>query len=159
MNYLIGKIINTHGLKGEVVIKELTDFERFVKDKEIYLIFNHQTIDLKIKDVKQVKKGLIVSFYDYDDINKIEVFKGLDLFTNEKPPLEEDEFHVDDLIGKKVYNQHNSLVGEVIEVIEVPQGHILRVQTASKTALVPFNEIFVKEVSEVITIEEIEGLI
>lgn len=159
MKYLIGKIKNTHGLKGGVVIKELTDFDRFKKDEVIFCDVDGQDYELKIKDVTNANKGLIVYFYDKHHISHVQQFKGCELYTNKKPELKEDEHHYYDLIGKKVYNQHNNLIGEVIDIMDVPQGHILRVKTNKKDALIPFNDVFIKEIEEHIIIEEIKGLI
>ena len=58
-NYLIGKITNTHGVKGELLVKPLTDFDRFVKDKEVFTL--EPFIKFKIKKVRHHNKGLLVS--------------------------------------------------------------------------------------------------
>lgn len=157
-NYLIGKITNTHGVKGELLVKPLTDFDRFVKDKEVFTL--EPFIKFKIKKVRHHNKGLLVSFYDYDNINLVVNLKGLLLYTNEKPTLLEDEYHFNELIGLEVYNQDNVLRGIVKEVIEVPQGHLLRIEVGETLKLVPFNKQFVKEVKDNhLIINEIEGLL
>lgn len=157
-NYLIGKIMNTHGVKGELLVKPLTDFDRFVKDKEVFTL--EPFIKFKIKKVRHHNKGLLVSFYDYDNINLVVNLKGLLLYTNEKPTLLEDEYHFNELIGLEVYNQDNVLRGIVKEVIEVPQGHLLRIEVGETLKLVPFNKQFVKEVKDNhLIINEIEGLL
>lgn len=157
MDYLIGVIINTHGIKGELLIKPLTDFERFIKDKEIYTLNPQQ--QLKIKSIRNHNKGLIVAFYDLDNINLVKHLKGLSLYTNETPKLKEDEYHFNDLIGLSVYNQDQVLRGKVVEVLEVPQGHLLRVDIGNQTKLIPFNDQFIIKVDKYITIDEIEGLL
>lgn len=50
MNYYrIGKILNTHGLKGDLKIMVVSDFERFnVKDK-VYLYYKDEYIPLVVK--------------------------------------------------------------------------------------------------------------
>lgn len=159
MTYEIGKISNTHGIRGEVKIKKDTDFDRFVKGKTIYTNTASGELKLIIKTVREAKDHLIVSFEGYDNINQIEHLKGSILFTTEKPKLKKGEYHFNDLIGKKVFNQHDKQVGTVKDVIEVPQGHLLQIDTGEKLALVPFVEAFVKTIDDIITIEEIEGLL
>lgn len=157
-NYLIGKIINTHGVRGEVLIKPFTDFDRFVKDKEIFTL--EPKLKLKIKKVRHHNKGFLVSFYDYDNIDLVINLKGLSLYTNEKPNLLEDEYHFSELIGLEVYNQDNILRGIVKNVVEVPQGHLLRVKVGETTKLIPFNRQFIKAVKDNhLIINEIEGLL
>lgn len=160
MSYKIGIIKNTHGLKGAVLVGAMTNFDRFLVNKTIYFYENNKKINLKIKSVSKTKKGLVVSFFKYDDINSVASFKGKELYTDEKPELAKDEFHEVDILNKEVYNQNNKYVGKVIDVLDVPQGHILRIQTDKKEALVPFNEYFIISVNkEKIVINEIEGLL
>ncbi len=159
MNYNIGKIINTHGIKGEVVVKSLTDFKRFANGKKVYLNISNKKIILTIKNVRNTKKGLIVLFEEHQNINEVLKYKNLTIFTDEKPELKLDEFHYEDLINKEVYNSDNKFIGKVIEVIPVPQGELLRIEIADYTKLIPFNKHFIKEVNEKIIINEIEGLL
>lgn len=160
MSYEIGIIKNTRGLKGEVVVKKTTDFERFEPDKTIYLLIENQKIELKIKKVYEYKKDLIVSFFNYADINEVEKFKGKVLYTDEKPQLEEDEYHEDYIMNKDVYNQNNIYVGQVIGIMDAPQGYLLRIENNGKNSLVPFNDYFIISVDDKkIVINEIEGLL
>lgn len=159
MIYKIGKIRNTHGLKGFLVVKEETDFDRFKAGNEVFMLFEGKELKLVIKDVKRANKGLLVLFKDYEDINLVLNFKGLELYTYEKPELSTDEFHFNDLIKKEVYNQNEKYIGQVIEVIEVPQGHIIRIKTNGESKLVPFNKEFIVSVDDIIIINEISGLL
>lgn len=160
MSYLIGYIKNTQGLKGNVIVGVNTDFDRFQVGKIIYFYENEKKVKLTIKNTYETKKGLVVTFVGYDDINSVNNFKGKELYTDEEPILEDDEFHQDEIIGKEVYNQNNLLIGVVSGIMDVPQGYILRIQTKDKVALVPFDDYFIISVSDnKITINEIEGLI
>lgn len=160
MSYEIGFIKNVQGLKGAVLVNVRTDFDRFSKNKTIYLYEDGKKINLKIKNTHETKKGLVVSFFNYDNINEVESFKGKKLYTDEQPILDTNEFHEEDILNKDVYNQENKYIGQVIKVLDVPQGHILRIKTEEKEVLVPFNDYFIIKVSEdKIVINEIEGLI
>jgi 16S rRNA processing protein RimM len=160
MAYEIGKVINTHGIKGEVKVKTNSDFDRFKKNKKVYTFIKEQKIELKIQTVRVASDHLIIGFDAFDNINQVLHLKGAVLYTDEKPKLKKDEFHYQDLIGKQVYNQNNVCVGTVTDILEVPQGHLLQVEKDDKKALIPFVSAFVKNISEDrIDIEEIEGLI
>lgn len=156
--YLIGKISSTHGIKGDLLIKSSTDFHRFVKGKEVFLVTHVESV-VKIQSVKEHTKGLIVHFLGFDNINDVLKFKGAFIYTDEKPILEVDEYHVEDLIGKDIVNQNNIKRGTVTEVIKVPQGYVLRVDTENGSKLIPFNEAFITEIAKQIFIDEIEGLL
>lgn len=160
MAYEIGKIVNTHGIKGEVKVKSNSDFDRFKKNKKVYTIIKEQKVELKITSVKQATDHFIIGFDAFDNINQVLHLKGAVLFTDEKPKLKKDEFHYQDLIGKDVYNQLDVFVGKVTDLLEVPQGHILQIEQGEKKSLVPFVSAFIKEIKDDrIIIEEIEGLL
>ena len=159
MLYLIGKVVQTHGIKGEVKIKPLTDFDRFVKGKTVYI--NNKPYD--IQSVRKNKDMLIVSFRDYPTLTEVEHLKQQEIYTDEQPTsLDDDTYHLPQLIGLDVYDQYNYLIGKVVELMEVPQGFLLRIQrtNSDKTVLIPFKDVFIKEVTATsIVVETIEGLV
>ena len=158
MKYEIGKILKTHGIKGDLLVESRSDFNRFEVGKKVYLNLEGK-IDLTISTIRQSNKGLIIRFKGFNDINLVDKFRGLLLYSDEEPILEDNEFHYGEVIGKEVYNQYGQLIGVVSDIMQVPQGHILRIKTETKDVLVTFNNQFVKEVSSTILIEEIEGLL
>ena len=159
MLYSIGKVVQTHGIKGEVKIKSHTDFERFIKGNHI-IIGDTKYI---IQTVRKQKDLFLVSFEGYPTLTEVEHLKQQEIYTDEEPGLlDSDAFHLPKLIGLDVYDQHNYLIGSVSELVEVPQGYLLRVlrNDNDKTVLIPFIETFIKSVDETsIHIETIEGLI
>ena len=88
---------------------------------------------------------------------------GMDVFasTNDVPPMKENEYYVDDLVGLQVLNTNNEILGTVTDVIDIPSGYLLEItdKTNNNSFLVPFVDAFVKSIDdEKIIIEEIEGL-
>lgn len=106
---------------------------------------------------------MVVKFKGIDDINHILQYKGLDVYseTDVTDQLEEDDYHYQDLIGKKVTDTDGIILGEVISLIPVPQGHLLEIRKIDgKTSMVPFIDAFVKDVLEDrIVLTPIEGLL
>src|SRR5690606_32217589 len=117
----------------------------------------------KIKSVRRQEKLFLVSFEGYPTLTEVEHLKQQEIYTSEEPDrLDADSFHLPKLIGLKVYDQHDYLIGTVLELVDVPQGYLLRVMRKDngKTVLIPFVEAFIKNVNEEsIHIETIEGLI
>ena len=161
--YQIGKITNTHGIKGEVKIYNLSDFDRFLVGHKVYVMINDQEHSLTIERVRESKNLLIVKFVEFDDINDILIYKGHYVYSyeNVSDQLESDDYHYEDIIGKKVLTDENEEVGVACSLIEVPQGHILEVlKPDGKKALIPFVKEFIKDIDEEkIIIKPIEGLI
>lgn len=161
--YHIGHITNTHGIRGEVKIYNLSDFNRFFVGAEVYTIKGGVKTSFTLERVRQQQHMLIVKFKGIDNINDVLVYKGLDLYSDDdvSDQLEDDDYHYQSLMDKPCYNEEGILLGKVISVIPVPQGHLLEILTKDqKKVMVPFIEAFVKEVNdEKIIITPIEGLL
>ena len=164
MNYYnVGKIVNTHGIKGEVKIESQTDFDRFTPGNVLYIEKNRELIEVVVQ-THRVHKGFdLVSFIGYDDINSVLPFKGLMIKIDEEhqEELPDGEYYFHDLIGLDVYNQFNTFIGKVIDIMDLPQGEILVVgREHKKNGLIPFVDEFIIDVlDDRIIIQEIEGLL
>ena len=159
----IGKITSTHGIKGEVKIYSMSDFNRFFVGEKLFVYIKEEKIELTIKRARPQKNQWIVLFDSYDNINDVLKFKDLDVFSlNIKAEeLEADDYHYQHLIDKKVYTDQGDYVGLVRAMIEVPQGHIMEVERPNqKHVMIPFVKAFIGDISEdQITIFPIEGLL
>lgn len=161
MNYIeVGKIVNTHALKGEVKIKSYSSVDRFKVNNILYM--GNEYVEVKIKSHRFTEGFHYCIFYNYEDINLILPFKNKFLYIKESDlePLEEDEYYIKDLIDMKVYNEDKKYIGIVKDVTEYPANYMLEIlKEDGKISLVPFRKEFIVDVNEVIIIHEIEGLI
>ena len=114
MDYIyIGKIVSTHGIKGEVKI--ISDF--FEKDKifkkgfKLYITpLYHEEV---INTYRVHKNYDMVTFNGYNDINEILKYIGMGVYIIRSDlDLKEDEYLLSDLIGYAVYD-NNKLLGKV----------------------------------------------
>lgn len=153
MEYIsIGKIVNTHGLKGTLKVKSFTDFkkDRYKLGNLLYIAFKDEYIPVTISMFKTVKNLDHLAFKEFDDINMVEKYKGSFITFNkeEAQDLEIDEFYFEELIGLDVYTGIE-LVGTCSDIRDYPQGEILVVKRDNKKdALIPFRKEFVKEVDK-----------
>jgi len=161
--YQIGKITSTHGIKGEVKIYDLSDFDRFFVGHKIYVLVKDEKKYFEIEQVRSHKNILIVKFVGYDNINDILPYKGFYVYTDEdiSDQLDSDDYHYEDVIGKTVILEDQTKIGIATSLIEVPQGHLLEVEKIDgKKALIPFRKEFIGEIDEAfIVIKPIEGLL
>jgi len=158
---VFGKLVNTHGLRGEVKIISDSDFkdERFKKGSKIFI----GDLEVTIKSHRVHKNFDLVVFEEFNNINDVEKYKGTDLFIDKKDlkELVEDEFYYHQLEGMEVFNG-TELVGVVIEVRDMPSKELLVIKGKEKSIYVPFVDEFIKEVDidgNKIIIEAIEGLL
>lgn len=149
----IGKIVGVQGLKGEVRIYPDSDFpERFVQPGRRWLLppgqADPQPIQLRHGRYLNGKGLFVVAFEGVSDRTQAEALVGSKLLVPEadRPPLDDDEFHVRDLLGLEVFDQSTQeCVGTVINVLAAGND-LLEVQRpargdASKsptTVLIPF---------------------
>ncbi len=162
----VGRILTTHGLKGELKIKSETDYGdvRFAKGSKLFISYNKEELELTVATSRIHKNNYLVSFVGYQDINAVEQFKGIDIFAfKDEKLLDEDEIYFDDLIGCKIVDGDNVVLGEVVDVMETQAHDILVLKTKSnKKAMVPYVDAFIEEVDidqKVIVINNMEGLI
>ena len=163
MNYYkCGHIMTTHGLKGTLKVKNLSDFDRFYKNSRLYIFYKDEYIEVNVKSVSNQDDHLLVTFKDLEDINLVEKYRNTDIYVSELDrvnELDDNEYYYSDLVGKKIINQNGDLRGIVKEIREYPVCHYLVTNYNDKDILIPFQEKFIKEVNDdSIIIDEIEGL-
>lgn len=158
--FLVGKIVSTHGIKGELKVKADTSFDRF-NQKTLYIKKDNKYEEIVINSSRIHKNMSLITINSLNNINDVLEFVGLNIYTKHNhDELEKDQYYYEDLINKDVYDINKEKLGVVIDILEVPQGVILEVKTLKKVCLIPFVKAFVKEVDEEkIVIETIEGLI
>jgi 16S rRNA processing protein RimM len=154
--------MTTHGLKGALKVKNLSDFDRFHKNSRLYILYKDEYIEVNVKSVSNQDDHLLVTFKDLEDINLVEKYKNTDIYVSELDrvnELDDNEYYYSDLIGKKIINQNNEVRGIVKEVREYPVCHYLVISYNDNDVLIPFQEKFIKDVNnDSIIIDEIEGL-
>lgn len=161
---LVGKIINTHGIKGNVKIYPYTDDPERFKDLD-YLLIGDGFKELKIVDMFIQKGFVYVRFEGYEDINKILDFVNSNVYIYDKDrvKLPEDRYFISDIVNMEVHDMEGKLIGKVTDVIENLANDLFQVQKPSgKIFYLPARKEFIKEINverKVIIIELIEGLL
>ncbi len=158
--YRVGKIVNTHGIKGEVKVMSTSDFDRFKKGNTLYYYNKKEKVNLKIKSVRMQNEIFLIKFEGFNSLTEVEDLKGLELFTSDRPELEEDEYIKEDLIGLSVYSTEGELIGKVIDLRFLPSQELLVVKgEGKKEILIPLIAEFVVSINDKIVVKVIEGLI
>ena len=168
MEYLIvGTIVRTIGLKGEVKIYPSTHFRdsRFSKGSHVFLLNENKEIEEDLLIVKHAKNGECdnLIFEGYDTIEKAEKLLKKDLYViKDQSFLKKGEYFYSDLEKMDVYFDNGELIGKVKKVEEYNKYATLRVAHSPRDVLIPFVEAFIKSVSleeNKIVVKYIEGLL
>ena len=158
-NIYIGKVVNTHGIKGEIRI--LSDFP--YKDK-VFFVDNTIIIGDKEYIIKsyRVHKGYdMVTLDGYNDINDVLfLLKSSVYVSSDLLKLDDGEILDEELITYKVVST-DGREGTIEEIFKASSfNKIIRVMF-DKEVLIPFNSPLVKEVNKdnkTIIVELIEGM-
>lgn len=144
----IGQIINTHGNRGELKIRPITDdASRFEELKTIYAIdpANEKKTDrmedrrpLTIQTVRFHKNMVLITFKEIADMNQAEAVKGyyLQLPESELKPLPEGRYYIYQLEGLKVY-EGDQCYGTLVEVLQPGSNDVYVVRDDQREILVP----------------------
>lgn len=152
---LIGRLVNTHGIKGEVRI--ISDFKYkkdvFKENSNLYINGDRYVIS----SYRRHKNYDMVTFKNVENINEIIHLKGSDVF------IEREEFSFDgplneDLYGKKVYDR-GKYIGILQKIEKVPSGELLVIKNEDKKYLVPYVKDFVDKIDNNIELKLIKGFI
>ena len=145
MNKLyIGKIVNTHGIKGELrLIDNLTKKQR----EEIFKVGSNLIIDeksYKITSYRVHKDYDMVTFLGFNNINDVMFLKGKKVYKERSEiNLNNEDILDSELITYKVKTTDN-IEGKIIDVEETGNNYkILRLLINDSEVLVPYHKDFV----------------
>ena len=141
----IGKIVNTHGIKGEVRL--LSNFEEkdliFKQGFKVYI--GSMNEEETINTYRHHKQFEMISFKGINDINLVLKYKGKKVYINKDDlNLKDDEYLLEDLIGMKIINNEEQL-GTVTDIYDTKAGKLLYISFA-KNYYIPYNSNYIKQV-------------
>ncbi len=160
---IIGKIINTQGIKGEVKIQPLTsDLGRFAKLGTVYLGENKEKVTYEKSRIQ--KNFIILKLEEYNNINEVLKFKDQYIYISaeDKVKLKPGEYFITDLLDSKVYNMDHEEIGVVVDVYEGLSNDNYVIKNINGEFMVPAVKEFIKIVdveNKKIYIDPIEGMV
>ncbi|MTH52720.1 ribosome maturation factor RimM [Bacillus mangrovi] len=165
----VGKIVNTHGIRGEIRVVSVTDFaeERYKPGKTIFLFGEQkdQPKEVVIDSHRKHKNFDLLTLKGYPNINDVEPFKGMTIRVPESElgDLQENEFYFHEIIGCTVYTEQGEEIGTVREILTPGANDVWVIKRPRrKDVLIPYIGEIVKEIdpaSKKIIISLMEGLI
>jgi 16S rRNA processing protein RimM len=165
----VGKIVNTHGIRGEIRVISRTDFPelRYKKGNSLYLFKQNETnpIEVKIESHRTHKNFDLLTLEGYNSLNDVEPLKNgiLKIKEEQKHSLEKNEFYYHEIIGCVVKTTEGEEIGKIKEILSPGANDVWVIQRkGQKDALIPYIEQIVKEVdveNKMVTIEVMEGLL
>ena len=162
MKYLyVGKIVNTHGIKGELRIRSNFEKKDLVFKPGMTLYIGEGYVKEKIVTYRPHKEFDMVTFEGYNNINQVLNYLKLNVYVNKDDlSLKKDEYILEELIGLDVVENGEKL-GKVYDIVYNSSNILLGIE-AEKNFYIPNNPNFIKKVDlerKEIIVENTKGLI
>ncbi len=145
----VGRVLRPQGVKGEVVVEVLSDVPgRFQKGSRVLGVREGApSLSLVVAAGRPHKGGAVVRFEGYEDRDRAEELRGLDLEVprSEVPRAPKGTYYQYELLGCLCRDQGEEL-GRVVEVKEDGGGVMLIVEGDGRRVPVPFVREFLREV-------------
>jgi len=139
-----GKIINTHGVRGELKVEPWADSPAFLKEFKTFYIDGEPH---KVASCRVSNNFVILSLEDCTDMDSAIKLKNRILKIDRNDAhLSEGEYFLDDLIGLDAVNiEDGEKFGVMSDIMYLPAGNVYVIKGA-REILIPANEQFVKKV-------------
>lgn len=116
----IGKIVNTHGVKGELKVAPLTsDITRFDYLKIVWIEEKGKLVRYFVDKTRYHKQFVLIKLHGVDTMERAEELRNCYLKVDRKNarPLDENEYFIADLIDCEVY-ENDTLLGVITDVLQ-----------------------------------------
>ncbi|GEL06870.1 ribosome maturation factor RimM [Salisediminibacterium halotolerans] len=151
----VGKIVNTHGIHGEVRLIANTDFpnERFAPGVRLSILNRDGSrTPVTVSSWRTHKQFDLLTFEEIQDVNEAERFKDSDLQIDASQlgddELESNEYYFRDIIGLHVVSEDGEEIGTITEILTPGANDVWAVKQAKsgKEILIPYISDVVKHV-------------
>jgi 16S rRNA processing protein RimM len=147
--FTVGQIVNTHGLRGEVRIKNYTTYPDEFESFDYLIVEGEGDRKRKVDSVRYVKNLVLVKFEGVDHIDQAELLKNKEVYRlrSDYGHLKEGEYFIVDLIGLKVVDEKDGLVGQVKDVLKYSAQDLYLIERAGHPDfMIPAVDAFVREI-------------
>jgi 16S rRNA processing protein RimM len=167
--YNVGKLVNTHGIRGEIKVVSDTDFPdvRFAQGSELILTApdRKSQVQVTVEGAREHKKMYIVKLKEYGNINDVEKYKGWSVMVSGKHlvELDEGEYYHHEILGCTVVTDEGKELGTIIEILTPGANDVWVVKSMKgKELLIPVIDECVLEVdipAKKVLVHIMEGLL
>jgi 16S rRNA processing protein RimM len=140
MKLNVGRSGKAHGILGEATIEVRTDEaeDRFAIGA---VLQTESHGELTVASARVHNGILLLGFEGIEDRNAIEELRNELLYADvdiDAPGIDEDDYHVLQLVGCKAYLVDGDEFGEVTDVLNLPGQDVLAIKTEAGEVLIPF---------------------
>lgn len=163
--FIIGDIVNTQGIKGEMRVVPCVDDEtRFELLDKVYIDKKGVITEYEVQNVRYHKQFVLLKLKGIDDMTSAERLKGSIVKITEDMaiPCEEDEYYIRDLYDMDVVTDEGEQLGKITDILFTGANDVYVIKPKSgKDILIPAIKQVVLNVdieNNKMTIHLLEGL-
>lgn len=132
----IGKIVNTHGIKGELRLLSKFPYKDkvFIKGMNIYIDKENKEV---INTYRKHKNFDMITMEGYSNINEVLKYKGKSVYVNKEDIKLDNNYLDEDIIGLNAYVNDN-YKGIVTNIERYEKVVLLVIKNNDKEYLVPY---------------------
>ncbi len=153
----IGKIVNTHGIKGELRLLSRFPYKDkvFIKEMNIYIDKKNREV---INTYRRHKNFEMITLVGYSNINDVLKYKGKNVYVNKDDIKLDNNYLDEDLIGLSAY-ANDEYKGLVNNIERYDKTTLLIIVNGDKEYLIPYDLIDRVDINDKkMYIKNIEGL-
>lgn len=147
--FYFGKIVRTHGVKGDVMIYlDVDDPQRYKKMKSAFIEKDEELNSFSISTVTIRDNIAKVHIKGVDDMTKAEEFVKCEVYLplSKLPKLDENKFYFHEILNFKVIDKTKGEIGIFEKIVDMPQQTIAQIKYGDKEILVPMIPEFIERV-------------
>lgn len=159
----IGKVNNTHGLKGELKLAHWCDDIDYVKQLKTVYLDDKGNKAYTLVSARPQKNIGIIKLAEVNTIEQAEELKGKILYCNrDEASIDDDSYYIADLIGCYVVDiDTEEEYGRIVDIQNHGSCDIYDIESWGKHTLIPAIPDIIKEVNveyQVVRIKPMKGL-
>ncbi|MBO5809900.1 MAG: 16S rRNA processing protein RimM [Bacteroidales bacterium] len=148
--FYVGKIVKTHGLKGEVTLR--IDNEQFddIEELNYFLLdMSDKLIPFFIEDIVYHSNKAFVLFQDLKTLEAASQLVGKNAYLPLEllPEKSGNDFYSHEVADYLVVDEERGELGKVNEIIEYPTQSLIQIIKDDKEVLIPIHDDIIKEVN------------
>jgi len=156
----IGKIVNTHGIKGELRLLSKFPYKDKIFKKDMIIYINKDNKEV-INTYRRHKNFDMITLEGYMNINEVLKYKGKHVYVDSDDiKLDENNYLDEEIIGLTVIYENNEK-GIVKDIERYDKTSLLVIKDNDKEHLIPYNENIIEKIdinNKKIYIKDIKGL-
>ena len=147
--FYVGKIVKTHGLKGEVTLR--IDNEQFddIEELNYFLLdINDRLIPYFIENISYHSNKSFILFQDLKTLEAASQLVGTAVYLPLEllPEKDGNDFYSHEVVDFLVVDEGKGELGKVKEIIEYPTQSLIQIIINEKEVLIPIHDDIIKDV-------------